>query len=426
MYDTSLLGDDRNALSGRGGSASMGGASTSSGGADNTDEGGKRSSGGSDAGAGGVDESGGTSTGGTPSSKGGSATTQGGSTTEGGTDTGGSVATGGSTGGKASTTGGTTGKGGTASTGGTTGGTTGGGAGKGGATSTGGAITSGGATGKGGTTSTGGTTGGTATGTGGSTGGTDGCPSDPNKTAPGVCGCGVLEQDSGSVAGCLGLKSAIVHRYAFTGTGTTVSDSIGTAHGTAVNCTLASGSVTLANTTPDQYIELPNKILSPLTNATIEVWTTWSGGTNWQRIFDFGSSTDAEGVRDFGATYLFLTPKGASGPLRASFSVSGSGSETVVNGSAALPSGTMSHVSVVVNDSADQLSVYLNGTSVGSTTFTGHLSGLNDVNTWLGRSQFAADPGFAGVLHEVRIYNAALTAAQIQLTEQTGPDPAFF
>jgi hypothetical protein len=397
----------------------MGGESALSGGT-NSNNGG-RSSGGSDAGGGGEDESGGTNTGGTNPSKGGSSTTEGGSPAEGGSDSGGSAATGGKGGSNATggetTTGGATSKGGTTSTGGT--------ASKGGATSTGGATT-GGTTAKGGTSSTGGTTGGSATGTGGSTGGTDGCPSDPNKTAPGTCGCGIPEQDSGSVAGCLGLKSALVHRYTFAGTGTTVSDSIGTAHGTAVNATLANGSLTLASTTPDQYVELPNKILSPLTNATIEVWTTWSGGANWQRLFDFGSSTDAEGVRDFGATYLFLTPKTATGFIRASFSTAGTGSETYATGSAALPSGAMSHVSVVVNDTADQLIVYLNGTSSGSTAFTGHLSGLNDINPWLGRSQFAADPGFAGVLHEVRIYNVALSAAQVKLTDQTGPDPAFF
>ena len=41
-------------------------------------------------------------------------------------------------------------------------------------------------------------------------------------------------------------------------------------------------------------------------------------------------------------------------------------------------------------------------------------------------NQFAADPEFGGVLHEFRIYNAALSALQIQLTEQTGAEPPFF
>jgi hypothetical protein len=196
-----------------------------------------------------------------------------------------------------------------------------------------------------------------------------------------------------------------------------------------VNAALASGSITLANTTPDQYVDLPNKILSPLTNATLEIWATWTGTTTWQRLFDFGSSTaSTEGTRDFGATYLFLTPMSGTSArcLRAVFSTSGSGGETVVNGSAALPTGTVSHVTVVVNASADSLSLYLNGTSLGSATFTGSLSGLNDINNWLGRSQYSADSNFAGVIHEFRIYSVALSAAQIQLSEQSGPDPAFF
>src|SRR5262249_36124436 len=48
--------------------------------------------------------------------------------------------------------------------------------------------------------------------------------------APPEVGCGSPTQCA--------LKAALVHRYSFTGTGTTVTDSVGTANGTVVNTTL--------------------------------------------------------------------------------------------------------------------------------------------------------------------------------------------
>jgi hypothetical protein len=420
VYDPSLLSQDRSTGSDTGGSRATGGGSSAASGSGGSEEGGANTSGGS---AGAPEESGGTTSSGGTSLQGGSGGSEtagsdtggnatGGDRTTGGTNKGG-AASGGTTSGGASSTGGNTGgasKGGTASTGGNAGAAATGGATKGGSTSTGGA---------------GGTAGGGSGGNGGSSG-SDACPNDPNKTAPGVCGCGIPEQDSGTSAGCLGLRAALVHRYNFSGTGNTVTDSIGTAHGTAVNTTVSGGTVVLASTTPDQYVDLPNGILSSLVDATLEIWVTWGGGANWQRLFDLGSSSGGEGVRQNGVSFLFFTPKGTTGNWRAAFSLNGTSAETGIDGSAALPSGVKTHCNVVVDDTSDQLLVYVNGTLAGSKAFAGRLSAIADVNNWLGRSQFAADPGFAGTLHEFRIYNAALSAAQIQLTEQTGESPSFF
>ena len=40
------------------------------------------------------------------------------------------------------------------------------------------------------------------------------------------------------------------------------------------------------------YIQLPNGLLSSLTDATIEVWATPITVQNWARIFDFGTDTN--------------------------------------------------------------------------------------------------------------------------------------
>jgi hypothetical protein len=85
----------------------------------------------------------------------------------------------------------------------------------------------------------------------------------------------------------------------------------------------------------------------------------------------------------------------------------------------------MSHVAVVVNAQTRSLILYLNGAQDGQGTPIGALSAINDVNNWLGRSQFGADGDFDGSIHEFRIYDAALSAAQITASFNAGPDPAF-
>jgi hypothetical protein len=47
---------------------------------------------------------------------------------------------------------------------------------------------------------------------------------------------------------------------------------------------------------------------------------------------------------------------------------------------------------------------------------------VNDINNWLGRSQYAVDPDYEGTISEFRVYEQALSSAQLQLTNSLGPD----
>jgi hypothetical protein len=250
----------------------------------------------------------------------------------------------------------------------------------------------------------------------------DGCPKDPTRTTPGSCGC---VPDATPL--CL------AHRYSFDGTGTTVTDAItiagiSPANGTAMNVTLpGTGSIVLQGGTTDQYVSLPAGIVSALGNSvTVEAWVTWTGaGAAWQRIFDFGSSDATGGVgQGGGATYFFIAAL-ASGTntSRATFSVTGIPGEKLVNGPAALPSAAQTHVAAVVDGTANVLFFYQNGQLLGQTALTNTtLSTLNDVNNWLGRSQFTPDPEFAGSITEFRIYSTARSAAQVSASFTRGPD----
>jgi len=260
----------------------------------------------------------------------------------------------------------------------------------------------------------------------------DACPGDPDKTSPGKCGCGVPEKDTPALAACQTLISKLIHRYDFEGTDTAVLDRVGTADGVLKGASLSKlngkGVASLGGGSAGAYVDLPNRLLSSLTNATLESWVTWGGGSAWQRVFDFGDSTSAtpEDNPKAGNTYLMLTPKSGAGVATVGFSLLGnaSGQELDVSASVALPQ-TLSQVVVVASATDSKLRLYINGKKISEAAWTGPLSAVNDVNAWLGRSQFDSDPELLGVFHEFRVYGAALSDAEVATSFIAGPDPVF-
>ena len=215
---------------------------------------------------------------------------------------------------------------------------------------------------------------------------------------------------------------ALVHRYSFDGRGAVANDAMGTAPGRLMNGTVSDrGASILAGGDTEQYVDLPNGIISSLGDATFECWLIWKGGDPWQRILDFGNTEDGEDVASSGRGYVFLTPMSSGERLRAAFSPDGFFDETAVDARAALPRDTTSHVALVMDDSVDRMSVYIDGEPSGSERWTGHLSELEDVNNWLGRSQYR-DADLSAELHEFRIYAAALGDSEIRASFLAGPD----
>jgi hypothetical protein len=290
----------------------------------------------------------------------------------------------------------------------------------------------------------------------------DVCADDPLKMAPGVCGCGVPDDDFdgdnavdcretcpdnaaraaplgpcgcsnlADMAGCTELRGALRNLYTFSGTGLTVVDSVGARNGTIADAVGLATPAALGRLQQNgrvnldgagSFVELPDGLISGLTSATFEVWLSWRGGAAWARIFDFGSSNG-----NVGQTYLFLTPSNSeNNSLRVAYSIGGGGAaETVADGLMALPIAasterTLQHVAVVVDDAAGALRLYANGAEVRTVPFAGDLALIQDVNNWLGRSNYSVDPPLFGSLIEFRIYGQALTAAQLGLSFRAGP-----
>ncbi len=150
----------------------------------------------------------------------------------------------------------------------------------------------------------------------------------------------------------------------------------------------------------DDYLKLPYHT-GDMQQMTFAAWVKGSSTTAWQRIFDFGNGEDQ---------YLFLTPTNGSA-MR--FEIKKDGVTQGLNATTTLGTGTWKHVAVTIG--ANEVAIYIDGTKNASTTdITLRPSDIAPAMSYLGRSQFDADPAFKGMLSDVRIYNYALTASEVK------------
>jgi len=214
----------------------------------------------------------------------------------------------------------------------------------------------------------------------------------------------------------------IVHRYSFDGTGTTVVDSVGGADGVALGGATQDGSGRLTLDGDNDYVDLPNGIVSGLSDATFEAWVKWNGTAAgpWQRVFDFGTSSAGENGQGAGTTYVILMAEHVV-TEHVYIAVNDGNGEQGAHSPTDLPTGQIVHVALTVVD-RDRITVYVNGEFQASAAVTIPLSVIVDNNNWLGRSQYLGNSNFWGQLDEFRIYDHALDDAQVALSYANGPD----
>jgi hypothetical protein len=215
--------------------------------------------------------------------------------------------------------------------------------------------------------------------------------------------------------------SALALRYDFEGDGAVVLDRVGTRDGVLRGDALLDtrGGVELDGN--DDYVDLPNGVLSGYTSATIMAWLDWYGGFCWQRIFDFGNSDAGEDRVGNATTSLFLTP--ASCPSQVMLSMTERlGEQQSTAASRMLPVGQRVQVALVVDDARNEVSLYIDGQLEATSPHVHPLTELEDVNNWLGRSQWVQDGNLSARYDELRIYSRALSAETVRLLNERGPD----
>ncbi len=236
----------------------------------------------------------------------------------------------------------------------------------------------------------------------------------------------------------LDVQVGLIHRWTMDESpdGVTLPDIVGGADATLVNnsalATIADGQVTLANPghinsndmTNGNYIDLPNGIFSELTQMTIIVWTTSTGNTSaWQRVFDIGTSNGGEDISDSGGStsWFMIALDGANNVW---FEHRNLGASVVcpINDNGPLPANEEVLITIVQDDVAGTAKLYINGGIVAGYKPNVTLKELVDNNNWLGRSMFGGDAMYDGSYNEVRIYDTAVSAADIAAAYLAGPE----
>ncbi len=165
----------------------------------------------------------------------------------------------------------------------------------------------------------------------------------------------------------------------------------------------------------DHYVTLPADLQIKAKSVTITGWVNPAQIATWARVFDFGSGT---------GTYMFLTLSAGSYPR---FAIKNSAGEAVVNSNTAFTTVTWTHFAITFQDRVCRF--YLNGTLVGENTYMKiRPADLGVLSTsYLGESQFSADPLYNGKLDDFRVYNYALTASEIAdlVSGRTIPDGTY-
>jgi Concanavalin A-like lectin/glucanases superfamily len=215
-------------------------------------------------------------------------------------------------------------------------------------------------------------------------------------------------------------EDSLVLRYDFSGSGDVVRDLVGGRDARLFGGTLLSPErpfIYLDGV--DDYVDLPNGVVSGLRNATFIVWLAWNGGACWQRVFDFGVSDRGENAAGTGVTSLYMTPRACGGD---SFTATADiGSEQYsVDADSTLPIGYALQVALVVDGDRQTFTLYRDTQKVGEMEAPFQFSQLIDINNWLGRSQWARDGLFQGSIGEFRIYSRALNDEEIARVRAEG------
>ncbi|RYD39600.1 MAG: hypothetical protein EOP85_15665, partial [Verrucomicrobiaceae bacterium] len=192
------------------------------------------------------------------------------------------------------------------------------------------------------------------------------------------------------------------------------------------------------------YVDLPNGIFSSKTDLTIEIWSTTLSYKANARLFDFGRGSSGttggapgELVDQENTVSNFITPLQAVYVTLGVSNISTQRLKAIYNGDTVAEVNTS--LSTATGTQYHHVFTFQEG--VGTTAATGgrmiwysegemraiadvnfRLRDIQDVNNWLGRSNFTGDSLAHARYNEVRIYDHALTLSEVQASRTAGAD----
>jgi arabinan endo-1,5-alpha-L-arabinosidase len=149
-----------------------------------------------------------------------------------------------------------------------------------------------------------------------------------------------------------------------------------------------------------QYVSLASGAGSA---QTIAGWVYWKGGSDWQRVFDFGQSDQV---------YFFLTPSDSSGLAQCSITTDVSIYNQEIESPFAFPTDEWTYVAVAMDGREGIL--YLNGSAVAVNNSVNLLpSDIAASQCYIGKSHYPGDPYFDGMMTGLSLSSLPLAADQI-------------
>ncbi|ELS51513.1 family 43 glycosylhydrolase [Streptomyces viridochromogenes] len=164
-----------------------------------------------------------------------------------------------------------------------------------------------------------------------------------------------------------------------------------------------------SSSTTSPYVRIPNGVLKNADSVTVSTYAKWKGGDNWQWLFGLGPDSNR---------YLFASPSNGSAKLYSAITKASWSAESKLTAGSRLTPGEWRHVTVTLDGTTGTAVLYADGIEAARTTgVTIKPSELYDANKdhsgYIGRSLYSADPYFGGEVDDFRVYDRALTAAEV-------------
>lgn len=227
-----------------------------------------------------------------------------------------------------------------------------------------------------------------------------------------------------SISACVTpVQAGLTHRFSFAADG---KDTVGGVDGKTkgAGASFAGGQLVLKNDDGAAgekiaFLEFAGPLL-PKGGTTVSfvVWFTAKNTGDFARVINFGDSEGTEGKQ-----FIYFSPKTGEGSARVAITGTDVGSKTYLDFDA-LDDGKPHMIAIVIDGAAKKLQVYADGKEpkpaepLGDNT----LDRVKPVENWLGKSSFSADPGLSASIDEFRVYDHALTAAEVAAALKSGPD----
>ncbi|MFF8974510.1 family 43 glycosylhydrolase [Streptomyces sp. NPDC014995] len=157
------------------------------------------------------------------------------------------------------------------------------------------------------------------------------------------------------------------------------------------------------------YVKIPNGVLKNAGSVTVSTYAKWQGGSNWQWLFGLGPDSNK---------YLFASPSNGSSKLYSAITKASWSAESKLTAGAQLTPGEWRHVTVTLDGATGTMILYVDGVeaarTTGVTTKPSELyDSAKDFSGYVGRSLYSADPYFGGEMDDFRVYDRALSAAEV-------------